>query len=59
MIRTQMGTHNRPEMVAVQGMPCVIRLRSVTVTIWCNNALKDKFKGGNFINFYTCLPEEN
>jgi hypothetical protein len=25
----------------------------------CRDALKDKFKEENFINFYKCLPEKN
>jgi hypothetical protein len=33
MIRTQMGTRNRPEMVAVYGTPCAIRPITVTVIV--------------------------
>jgi hypothetical protein len=33
MIKTQMGKHNRSEMLAVHGTPCVNRPVSVTVTV--------------------------
>jgi hypothetical protein len=41
MIRTQVGSHNRSEFVAVCGTPCAIRLNS-------DEHFPEKFKSENF-----------